>query len=239
MKKEKLISYLYDDLTQTEREERKFEGAEAEEMKGLSAVRAFLQSDQDEIPPYQPMWVKPKRRIIFSKWWAIAASVALLLGMANWLDLQMVKSADSVTLSFGPANHPIANNSPSSQYDDVLAAMHQLRTDLDQRIDRLQPIASNASNVRVKPPSQAQSVAAMKQLLQRENAGLAEQITQQLQQDQQAYTLEVVRTLMDIWDGQRKEDLQRVNANLENLAQMIQMNSNEFAQFTNETLQNY
>ena len=239
MNKEKLISYLYNDLTQAEHDERKPDSAETVEIKGLRAVRAFLQSDQDEIPPYQPMWIKPKRRIIFSKWWAIAASVALLLGMANWLDLQMVKSGDSVTLSFGPTNHAIANSSPSSQYDDVLAAMHQLRADLDHRIDRLQPVANNASNTATKPPSQAQSVAAMKQLLQRENAGLAEQITQQLQQDQQAYTLEVVRTLMDIWDGQRKEDLQRVNANLENLAQMIQMNSNEFAQFTNETLQNY
>ena len=238
MNKERLIEYVYQEMSASERKDFEALPENVQTARQLSEIRAFLRSDKDEQPGGQPIFIKPRRRIIFSKWWAIAAGMLMLLFAGRLLDVRIEKADQSFTFSYG--GYEKAQPAVQANYDDVLASMASLRYDLNKRIDGLHQNAVYQANQRsTSPNDQTASVNALKRILARENSTFAEELTQQLKSSQQAYTLEVVNTLLDYWDGQRKQDLEVVNTNLQNLAQTIQLNSDEFAQFTNQTVQNY
>ena len=237
MNKEKLISYLYQEMHASERRSLETNQEMMKEARELAEVRAFLQSDEDESGGNTPIFIKPKRRINLSKWWALAASLVILLVAGKLLDVRFEKKGNQLTLSYGEL--PEADIDLQSQFKETLVSLVNRQRDLNDRIDGLQNIANKNTQTTNETNDYRMSPASLRHLLEKENSLFAEQLTQQLQQDQQAYTLEVVNTLLDFWDGQRKQDLQVVNNGLQNLAQTIQLNSDEFAQFTNQSVQNY
>ncbi len=236
MNKEKLIDYLYQEMHSSERKVFEQDGENVRLAKDLREVRSFLQSDSDETPRTTPIFIKPKRKIVFSKWWAMAASLALLLSAGKLFNVKIEKSAQSLILSYGQNSYEKAQS--DERYNEILTTVANLQRDLNTKMEGLQNVAYRAPEQK-STVNQRESTEALKRILAQENSLFAEELTQQLQESQQAYTLEVINTLLDYWDGQRKQDLDVVNTNLRNLAQTIQLNSDEFAQFTNQSVQNY
>ena len=67
--------------------------------------------------------------------------------------------------------------------------------------------------------------------LRQQQADLARQTAEQIQLQQQAYVREAINDLMRYWDARRSEDMQLINAGLDNIAQRIQFNDDELLSF--------
>ncbi len=206
------------------------------EARKLQSVRDFLQSDQEEDPGQPPVFIKPKRSIVISKWWAIAASLAMLILAGKLFGLRVTADQNHLAVHFG--NEPKLQAS-SDDYQQVMASLAALRHDVNTKLNAPLPATTTENVAPAQEVDYDRLLAMFKSALDRENNQFAERLTSQLQEDQQEYTREVMTTLVDFWDRQRKEDLQMVNDGLQNLAQSIQLNSDEFAQFVNQPIENY
>ena len=91
MNKEKLINYLYQEMSPSEKSSVEHNKEMMKEVNELASVRTFLRSDADVKPNAAPIFIKPKRRIVISKWWAMAASLALLLAAGKVFDVRVEK----------------------------------------------------------------------------------------------------------------------------------------------------
>ncbi len=218
-----IMDYLYGEMEDEQRKE--FESrvendkALREELQSLEQVRLFLHKSEDQEPVVKKTRTA-KLSIFRSRWFAIAASLLVLLVAGKLLDLRMMVSNQQFVVQFGD-EIPVIPPDDVEKYDQILAALQSLQTKVDQKADlslvRNQLDSENSL-------SEGDLVKAFKQSLQDQNRNLSREVSDRVQLEQRAYVQDVVTDLIQYWDAQREEDLRLLNNGLENLAQAIQLN---------------
>lgn len=242
MNRERILDYLYDEMTPDLREEFERElrnNAKLQsELRELQEVRSFLSHSTDQVAQPIEMVVKPVtpvRRI--SRWWAIAASLLLLIAAGKMLDLKVRSQGSGLVIGFGDLEQP-----DQSINDDLKVQYAQLQGAIQSLQEQLNSYGAPGGDTDVKPVSLSENqklagwiVNAMKQ----EQTSLESRLANKILEDQQVYIQGVAQDLMNYWNEQRKNDLQMINNGMQQLVQALQLPSQDLAQFVNNTQQNY
>ena len=125
---EKLIDYLYGEMTPAERwafeQELQQHPTLQKELEDLQESRAFLSDLSDVQPPTPVVALRQKRR----SWqkWAIPASIAAsLLLLLQLFDFQVTKTENGLTFSFGkPMEKPITDEAKAELTTDCNSGLY-------------------------------------------------------------------------------------------------------------------
>ncbi len=133
MNKEKLMDYLYDEMSKTAKEEYHVEltkSGELEQLKSLESLRSMLSKSQDVDPGPPPALLAPQKKIHLSKWWAMAASLLVLLIAGKLLGIQMIVDNHQFSLSYGQTSAVDETEKVETndfKYEEVLAALSAIK----------------------------------------------------------------------------------------------------------------
>ncbi len=235
-----MMDYLYGEMSPSEREAYKSEldrSEDGQELAAMGAVRKFMAQSKDVDPGPAPVLVLPAKRRAIGRWWAVAATLLMLLVAGRLLGIQVKMDQRQFTMSFGPTEQVNPATMPSQDnYQAVLAAVASLRSEMNEKMDRLE----RPQLAQLATQDQLQALqTSLARSMNTQNSDLFYQVSDQLQRDQEAYTRSMIDELVQYLETQRREDLQLVNDGLQNLVQAIQLNSDDLAQFVNNPIQNY
>ncbi len=246
MNNEKLLDYLYGEMSDTEKSD--FEKKLAldahlkNDLEEMQLVRKYLKQSRDQTPqPVKLVVEQPPVRYRFSRWWAVAASLLLLMMAGKLLDLRISLSDQQLVLSYGAAPQP--ENLPyemlARQYTDLTKSLDDLK---EQFVAFDGSQLSHIENIRAVDKSSFDAETLTRSFtatLENQQAGLENRVASKILEEQQIFMQAVAQDLMRYWDEQRKNDLNIINEGMRNLAQSIQLSQQDLAQFVNNTHQNY
>ncbi len=234
MNKEQIMDYLYGELDHAVREkydqEIQNDPVLRQEITDLHQVRQFLQKSED-VDPNQGIPSFQKRKTLFlNGWWSVAAALLLLLIAGRLMGMQISLDDRQLVISYGAPKAAKDAIAPET-IDYLVSGMEALQHKIDQKPDlaAVQTILSAESGL--SDEDKAALVAASSRSFQRQHDQFTLQLSEQLELRQQAYMQNVVSDLIQYWDTQRAEDIQLINASLDNLAQTIQLSGTELASF--------
>lgn len=233
MNKEQIVDYLYGGLDEGTRERFELEIAQnpalAQELEELRQVRRFLNQSED-IEPANVTPTHTKKRITFlSRWWSVAATVLFLMIAGKLLGIQLEMDAQGILLSYGSPTERMLGWQ-EMDIKELVAKLEELDDKIETMPDTAAISAMLAGQMARHSGSNKIPTADLKSL-RSQQADLARQTSDQIQLQQQAYIQEVVNDLIQYWDARRTEEIQLINAGLDNIAQTIQFNDKELLSF--------
>ena len=241
MDKTKIIEYLYGEMSPEEENAFKARLAKdpvlRKEWEAMNNTRAFLKDHMDEIPMSHPLVVKTGKKNIFkSKWWAIAASLALLMICGKLLDLRVSVGNGQLAIHYGAQaeekqEQPVL---PVLTLEELAASIDGLKKDLIDRIDKYQ---GEVENTDAQLETYKNSMSALVNNLKSDQERLTRDLWQQFTDDQKEYTALLVDDFVEYVDLQRQQDLRLINESIYNLAQLIQMETEQMAQYVYQPIQ--
>ncbi len=234
MNKERIINYLYGEMTPEEErifaQEMKKNRALAHEVKALQQMRKTLRKDQDTDPVVQPIILPQKtRRIHLSKWWAIAASLLALMVVGKLLGLQYETTTNGFAIHYG--NTPDVEKIKVEQGISEEALQLHLANLNDQFTAQIEALTTTMSQQTTEENITKRDLNLMAFNLQSEIKNTTQSSMQQLQADQENQMESIIDELVAYIDVQRQQDLQVINASLNNLALMIQASNEQIPQY--------
>jgi hypothetical protein len=244
MNKEKLLDYLYDEMTEPEKSafenELVQDSALKKELEEMQMVRGYLKRSQDEISaPVKLVINRPKVRYLRSRWWTIAASLLVLLIAGKLMNLRISLSDQQLLLSYGPVQSE--NTAPGElmeSHADLVRTVNQLKEQIAIYGQSMEAITVREPANQAHQPDNEILVSMLRNSLA-EQKGLENRVAGKILEDQQKYIQAVAQDLIRYWDEQRKNDLRIINEGMQNLVQSIQYGQEDLTQFVNNTYQNY
>jgi hypothetical protein len=244
MNREKILDYLYGEMTSGEKVQ--FERSIAEngelrkEIDEFQLVREYLGRSKDHtISPLQMVVKAPVSRNIWNQWWAVAASLLLLLMTGKLLNLRV--SVDQSQLSIGYGKVHAAQVNPPIELQEQYVKLEKSLGDLQEQLASYQEMTKEPAQTL--PSGHAIDMGYLTKMVgnmvDKEREVKESRLAEKILEDQQISMQSMAQGLIRYWDEQRKNDLQMINSGLENLVQAIQMNSQDLTQFVNNTQQNY
>lgn len=243
MNKARILDYLYGEMSAVE--QKNFEAQLQQdsvlrkEVEELRQVRTFLAGSVDEVPePITLMINTPPKVKKLSRWWAIAASLLILVVGAKLLNFRVESNASHLVMGFGPMNLAQPTTSPDlqKQYVQLEKAINKLQTQLTG-YDLIPPDNETVQPVTL---SENQKLAGwIVKTIREEQSGLENRLANKILEDQQMYIQGVAQDMMQYWNEQRKTDMQAINNGMQQLVQLLQLPPQDLAQFVNNTQQNY
>lgn len=242
MNRDKIMDYLYGEMEQSERLE--FEKILTNdhnlqaELQGFKQIRSFLGESKDLIPQPINMVVKTTstpRRI--SPWWAVAASLLVLMLAGKILDFRIESHESHLVIGFGPMemDHENLHTDTDEKYASLQNSIESLRNQLASQQIPSELLESKNVSYTDNQKLAGWIVNAVKQ----EQSSFEDRLANKILEDQQIYIQGVAQDLMQFWDEQRKNDLQAINSGMQQLVQLLQVPTQDLAQFVNNTQQNY
>lgn len=244
MNKEKLLDYLYDEMAEPEKSA--FENVLAQdsalqkELEEMQMVRGYLKRSQDEISaPVKLVINRPEMRYLRSRWWAVAASLLVLLIAGKLMNLRISVTDQQLLLSYGPVQ---SENAPPGElmksHADLVRTVNQLKEQIAMYGQSMEAVAVGEPANQEPQPDNEILVNMLRNYLADQN-GLENRVAGKILEDQQKYIQAVAQDLIRYWDEQRKNDLRIINEGMQNLVQSIQYGQEGLTQFVNNSYQNY
>lgn len=233
MNKEQIVDYLYGGLDGAARRQFELEITEnpalAKELEELNKVRKFLHHSEDiESTHIAPTHTK-KKNTFQKRWWSVAATVLVLMIAGKLLGIHLEMDNQGIVLSYGPPTESKVDLE-STEIAELVAKIEKLDNKIETRPDVAAIEAILAAPLEYSKGTNEISASNLK-ALRTQQAELARQTSEQIQLQQQAYIQEVVNDLIQYWDARRSEEIQLINAGLDNIAQTIQFNDKELLSF--------
>ena len=247
MNKENILDYLYGEMDLQARLEfeKKLQNDAAlqSELRELQQVRAFLGQSKDIAPNPINMVVNTTHTTRkLSRWWAIAASLLILVVAGKMLDLRIESSGSHLVVGFGPlqSENTTSPEIMKAQY----ASLQQAITDLQKQIStqaepRLQSSMVSETDLSEQSQQNQKLAGWIVNAVKQEQSMLENRLSNKILEDQQVYMQGVAQDLMRYWNEQRKDDLQMISTSMQSLVQALQLQPQDLAQFVNNTQQNY
>lgn len=237
MKKEQIVDFLYKEMSDHERMDMvsslKSNAQLSQKIADLENVRSFLQTSSDvsvqaEAPISTP---KPSKSIFRSRWWAIAASLLVLLVAGKLLDVRITWDERQFTMGYGAHQEGIESELATQQ----LATLQATLVSLQERLDAQEEVApaQTASNQTIDDETYQRLLVSLQQTIRNENQTLKQNLAEQIQSEQNAHVESLLSNVMDYWDAQRREDLKMINDGILNLAGALNVPTNDLAQNVN------
>lgn len=245
MNKEKLLDYLYDEMSEPEKSafenELAQDSALKKELEEMQMVRGYLKRSQDEISaPVKLVINRPEVRYFRSRWWAIAASLLVLLIAGKLMNLRINVTDQQLLLSYGPvqSENTITPGELMESHADLVQTVNQLKKQIAIYGQSMEAVAvGKAANQEPQPDNEV--LVNMLRNYLADQKGLENRVAGKILEDQQKYIQAVAQDLIRYWDEQRKNDLRIINEGMQNLVQSIQYGQEDLTQFVNNTYQNY
>ncbi len=250
MNKELLIEYLYGEMNEQEKhrfEERLEQEPELKkELSELKMVRNFLQKNDAQTSDPVQLVINKSPKTGMSRWWAIAASLLILLVAGRLLNLRITTSGNEMTLSYGS---PIENE--NENVAQLPQALESEFVHLEKKLSGLEnQVASIASLTQNKNPESTEVsqnsvdkvflTRLINQALNNYHNGLENQMVNKILEEQQSQLHNATEDLRIYLDEQRSRDLDLINQGLLRFAQSLQLNNDDdYAQFVSNPYKNY
>ena len=238
MKKEQIVDFLYKEMSDRERMDMvsslKSNAQLSQKIAELENVRSFLQTSNDvsvqaEAPISTP---KPSKSIFRSRWWAIAASLLVLLVAGKLLDVRVTWDERQLTMGYGEHQEGMESELATQQQ---LATLQATLVSLQERLDAQEEVVpvQTASNQTIDDETYQRLLVSLQQTIRNENQTLKQNLAEQIQSEQNAHVESLLSNVMDYWDAQRREDLKMINDGILNLAGALNVPTNDLAQNVN------
>jgi len=230
--KEKLIAYLYGELSAEEHklmeayiEANSDAKAELAELEDAQSIIGKLKDHEVEVPTFT---FDNASQIVVSSgnrsWWqiplGIAASIALLMVAGYLTSFRLISGTDGLQLGFGsydqPSGETFTKGEVKELIDQALVSNNQLLTDqLDQsKFELMQSVAN------LEPTSLDQKLLNNYiQKLREYNAEAMSSLVENAELDQRKYTDQIIQDLVIFLDLQRQNDLELIQSRIENLSE--------------------
>lgn len=233
---ETLMAYLYDELSTDEKQQVENYLAEnpevQQELEGLRDTRSMfgLLKDKDVQPP--SFVLNEPRQVVMSggisgngflmKSLAIAASISLLL-LVGYLTSFRVTFHDGVEVAFGE----VKEREPTITQQDVMkwvdTAMARDVSQLQAKIDQTQDAVNQSSEVKV----DQEVLDAYLNKLRAQNNKTLKSLIEQSEQDQKAYTDQMLNDLAFYMDVQHQQEMDNLRDEFESLATETQQTNRQ------------
>jgi hypothetical protein len=228
MDNNKIMDYLYGEMSEEEKSQFEIKMREDDalkrEVESINEVRSFLQEHKDEpLPSTTTIVEKPARIYHFSKWWAIAASLLLLLIAGKVLDFRVKTGDGQLVMGFGPIEEnaviePIQPGFTAEQLEGILVSFKdEIRSELDKQAELMVQSDQKISDQRDEMNRWMNQV-------QLDQSQLAEALWNAYDSDKNLFTTRLVNDFIKYNETQRQEDLEMINKGFSDLARMIKMN---------------
>ncbi|MDJ1467450.1 hypothetical protein QNI19_34035 [Cytophagaceae bacterium DM2B3-1] len=246
--KNTLIAYLYGELDEAEAAQVKQyleeNAAARQEWERLSSTRVKLQQVEDESIEEPIFWKQQKIQTNTpeGKWkkWAVAAAIFVgILYSVAWMNIRISLHNNELSIRLGKDSEtsikevvPAANTLASITTSDTakLSQIHTITNDsvalkrivlLEQKLQRQIYALQMQQSVLQKHQTglTSEQVAGLMNDLQQENFETMQQLLSSAGQQQQLYSQQLLTQLTDYLASQRKDDLQKINAVLNNIVQ--------------------
>lgn len=238
MKKEQIVDFLYEEMSEQEKSDMlgslESNTQLSQKIAELQDVRSFLQTSKDvpviaEVPLPSS---KPSRSIFQSRWWAIAASLLVLLVAGKLLDVRVTWDDQQFTMGFGKYTEETQGQLATQQQ---LATLQATLVSLEERLaaqKEVVPIQA-ATTETIDDATYQRLLTSLQQTIRNENQTLKQNLAEQIQSEQNAHVEGLLSNVMDYWDAQRREDLKMINDGIMNLAGALNVPTNDLAQNVN------
>lgn len=238
MKKEQIVDFLYEEMSEQEKIDMlsslESNTQLSQKIAELQDVRSFLQTSKDipvltEVPVPTP---KPSRSIFRSRWWAIAASLLVLLVAGKLLDIRLTWDERQLSMGFGEYKDRSVSQLETQQQ---LATLQATLVSLQERLDAQEEVVpvQKEANDSIDNETYERLLASLQQTIRNENQTLKQNLAEQIQSEQNAHVENLLSNVMDYWDAQRREDLKMINDGIMNLAGALNVPTNDLAQNVN------
>ncbi len=238
MKKEQIVDFLYEEMSDQERIDMlsslESNTQLSQKIAELEDVRSFLQTSKDvtvqaEVPIPTP---KRSRSILHTRWWAIAASLLLLLVAGKLLDVRVTWDERQFSMGYGEEQEDAGGQLAMQQQ---LATLQTALASLQEKLDAQEAIApvQTVDTESIDDKTYQKLLASLQQTIRNENLTLKQNLAEQIQSEQNAHVESLLSNVMDYWDAQRREDLKMINDGILNLAGALNVPTNDLAQNVN------
>ncbi|MDJ1499064.1 hypothetical protein [Xanthocytophaga agilis] len=245
--KNTLIAYLYGELDEAEAAQVKQYLEENEparqEWERLSATRVKLQQVEDESIEEPIFWKQQKiqTKTYEGKWkkWAVAAAIFVgILYSIAWMNIRISLHNNELSIRLGKDSEtstkemvPTSTLASINKSDTAkLSQLHTIANDsvalkrialLEQKLQRQIYTLQMQQSILQKHHTglTSEQVAGLMNDLQQENFETMQQLLSSAGQQQQLYSQQLLSQLTDYLATQRKDDLQKINAVLNNIVQ--------------------
>jgi hypothetical protein len=233
MNKIKIIDYLYGEMNADEEKafinEMEENAALRKEVEALRETSNILGSHQIEAAPLTTVIVPSKKKWpIHSRWWALAASLILLLCIGRLLDIKVTVDDHQFAIQYGDPEL-MEDKEPDPAREELTALMAQMAQLQEEWIgfkNQPEETAENLDYVQLKK-EMTQWVSHLKQQ-QEKNSAL---MMKEFKADQEQHTAMLVNEFLEYVETQRQEDLIMINEGFKNLAEMILVGGDPKIQF--------
>jgi hypothetical protein len=242
MNKEKLISILYG-----EGDASTLNSAEQKELGELKKMRQFLQQHQDTHPQVVPVTVAKRDPFYRSKWWAIAASLLILLVAGKWLDLNITWNKQALAIQFGhPEGGPqnaelkqLVTQEVESQRAEMYQKWDHFQKKVGMTLANLEAVYQNPNSTPPQPSSIDRTMlASFQATMEKDNQQFKNELFETLRLQNEISSEALIQNIVDYIDASREEDFRLVSKNLQDLAQAIEIGNEAYAQYVNQPVQN-
>ena len=241
MDNNKIMDYLYGEMSDNERKQFEIEMDQNEalrkEVDALKGVRSFLNEHKDEPIPSSTVVVEKQGRVVrLSKWWAIAASLLILLTLGKMLDFRVSIGEGQMVMGFGPIEKEDKNEvqEPTITRDQMANMLADLKKELrDELEEQGQLIAQSEQKI---TDQRAEMNRWMKEV-KSDQVKFTQAFWDEYNRDQNVFTTRLVNDFIEYNETQRQEDLDMINKGFSDLAQMIQINLDPAANLVYQTKQ--
>jgi len=228
MDNNKIMDYLYGEMSESDQIqfEKEMDRNEAlrKEVQSLKEVRSFLQEHKEEAIPSSTVVIEnPSRVFRISKWWAVAASLLLLLMAGKILDFRVTAGDGQLVMGFGPLeeNKIVQPQEPELTVEQLEEILAELKSEIKTELNKQGTLIAQSDQ---KITDQKAEMNRWMKEVRTDQAQFAEAFWNEYDRDKNAFTTRLVNDFIDYNETQRREDLDMINKGFSDLAQMIQLN---------------
>lgn len=224
MNKDRIIDYIYDEMSPAERlnfeSEMALDKSLKSEVEKLLHSRSLLSDGLDYLPPKEEklqIQSDSNYKILSSRWWILAASLVFLLSAVYFSGLRVAVQDGSLIIGFNQ-NSTHTDEIPEPEYltkEEFYAAFSRLEEKIAQSQTSIpdQPTSSEDINEFIQVAMRG---------LDRKYKSWTEETLVAFQDDTRNQTESLIQEFLDYYEIKRADDIKQINAGLTNLALMVQ-----------------